>query len=168
MNINPDLPFYKGSFRELFSAMNAEEQASLTFVGSNSDRDKIQDAFKYLYGKPHPIKKKTKVVYFIVDLASVFAAIKTRDVSKIVLLKIGLVGEGVRPFGKRFSDYRIDDEPATLYMNDKSQRRTAMFAFETDRPSELEQLLISIHKEYMDGVAPPFCIKEGGTGRVSI
>ena len=168
MNINPDLPFYKGSFRELFSAMTYEEQSSMTFVGSNTDRDKLQDANKYLYGKPHPIKKKTKVIYLIVDLGSVFAWMKTGDMSKVVILKIGLVGEGIRPFGKRFSDYRNDNEPATLYMNDKSKRRTAMFAFETDRPSDLEQLLISIHKEHMDDVAPPFCIKEGGTGRVTL
>ena len=48
---------------------------------------------------------------------------KTGDMSKVVILKIGLVGEGIRPFGKRFSDYRNDNEPATLYMNDKSKRK---------------------------------------------
>ena len=94
--------------------------------------------------------------------------LKTFDLSKIVVYKVGIVGEGERPFGKRFSDYRTNSEPATLYMKDKTKRNVKMIAFETNRASSLEKKLISCFKEHMDGVAPPFCIKEGGTGRVSI
>ena len=168
MNINPDLPFYKGSFREIFSALTYEEQISMRFVGSTYDTNKLQDVHKFFTGKPHPMKKKTKVIYFIVDHGSVHAVLRTGDITKLVILKIGLVGEGKRTFGKRFGDYRSDKELITLYMKDKTKRDVAMFAIETDRPIELEQELISIHKEHMNDVAPPFCIKEGGTGRVTV
>ena len=152
----------------MISLLNDDEKKSLAVIGSTYDKDKLEDVHKYFTGKPHPMKKKTEVIYLLLDHGSINAYLKTFDLSKIVVYKVGLVGEGLRPFGKRFSDYRTDSEPATLYMNDKTKRNVIMIAFETNRASSLEQELISCFKEHMNDVAPPFCIKEGGTGRVTV